>query len=147
MRKVFFLTALAVVIIIGLELGNRGKTPEQSPVAASSKTAVQAAVQDLANHTPAWQSVATEIDDPDYYVTVNYRETPSIGVPEEDSELIIRTILRALVNQGREPSQESLHIGATMQQPLRGETGRSLVRVFGQGFYDYNNDQITFTHW
>lgn len=78
-------------------------------------------------------------------LTLVYRSLPSsLEQVKNDTHRIARAVLKVLVDNGRNPSQEMIAVFVHGQIPEKGETGASMVRYFGKTMYDFNNDQLAF---
>lgn len=95
-----------------------------------------------------WQSVTVDkLEDTTYGATLNYKDSPSGGKFQFDVEgkVIVKAMLKVLINNGRNPSDELLNVRVSLQEPVVGETGKKLVRFFGRSKYNPLNDQIEFS--
>lgn len=85
-----------------------------------------------------------------YRFAINYREdlpTPSSRRVSQDTSRVVRTTLKVLMNQGRNPAEEWISVSVHSRQPAgEGETGAQLVRRLGSSSYNFNTDQIEFEH-
>lgn len=165
--KVLGVAVLILVTIAALGAASVDtNAPTQAPAsapAAGSPTAVQPqaaavdpdqAARALAERTidnvpmrPDWKGIRIDKATAHHFafVLVYNREPAGYAQVELDTKTIARAMLRALVDSGRHPSDEGITVFVWAQQEgLRGETGKPLVRVFGDTSYDYNTDQLKF---
>jgi hypothetical protein len=93
-----------------------------------------------------WQEIRfDEIKKDNVRATILYKQMPSsLHEVELDTKSVARAILKVLVAQGRNPRAEWIGVFVHAHKPERGETGASVVRVFGRTMYNFNNDQLEF---
>jgi hypothetical protein len=68
--------------------------------------------------------------------------------PELDTATVARIVLKELVAEGKDPSADwtNVHVSA-WQDGFKGETGQSLVHVFGTTDYRYRSDSLEWRPW
>lgn len=132
-------------------------TGHPGTAAAQAAPAAEKAVEALADlgtikpaldalHPAAgWRRIEVRKAQPqDYALTLWYARGVFVaaGRPRGDTELIMRTVLGALVRAGRHPADERVNVRVAAMQHAAGETGTERVIWFGNTDYDYNRDAI-----
>jgi hypothetical protein len=118
-----------------------------SPPSSADHKAFQDQVTSVIGPLPEeWnQIVFDEIESRNIRITLIYAHMPEgLEQVKNDTQRIARAVLKVLVDSGRNPQRDMIAVFVYGQIPERGETGASLVRLFGKTMYDYNSDQLTF---
>ena len=146
---------LKALLVLGVIAGIRMIFVPEDAAKRKASEAHKAATMQLARSAiaslrmvPEWRSIEiNEADDRDFSFTLDYREYPSGGLAEveSDTKLIARATLAALINSGHQPAKEYISVFVFAQQSgLKGETGVELVRLIGHTSYDYGDDSLVF---
>lgn len=127
-------TLLVAIAALAPALAHAG-TPAE--IAARATSAVS---------SPKWQRIEVQRATPDdYALVVWYKRMPdNFAEVERDTKTIGRAMLKELQAVKRLPSEQELHLVVRARMPEVGETGKSLVRVFGVSRYFASHDQFTF---
>lgn len=83
--------------------------------------------------------------DGEYRLSLYYRSMPTGHAQvEADTKAIARDALNELQARGLNPHQERITVGVSGRMDERGETGASMVRVFGRTRYNWANDSLEY---
>lgn len=95
-----------------------------------------------------WRSVDVDKNDAGN-ITLSYKNDPGgLPVVQADTRHILTDVLQALVKEGHNPSKEWISLFVFGQQDgLSTVTGQAGVRPFGDSYYDYNLDTITWQNY
>jgi TPR repeat protein len=99
---------------------------------------------------PNWRSIRTDKLDLDglgysFRYTIIYKVTPSEAETEIDTKSVSRTLLAALVKERGARTEISIFLYVcAIQDGLRGETGKELVRPLGCTKYNQRSDQLEY---
>jgi hypothetical protein len=143
LKRLFLLGLLILASIIAVSMLISAPSGTASPEQRAFKEHVRNAIGTLPMD---WsQVIFDEIGQQSIRLTLVYRNSPSnLEQVQTDTQRIARSVLKVLIDSGRNPRREMITVFVHGQIPEKGETGASLVRSFGRTMYDYNNDQLTF---
>lgn len=120
--------------------------PAPESIQRPSVAELQSTVRNRIPLKTKWSRIVVEEADRDSVkLAVIYNSMPTGHAEiEQDTTEIARVAIAALVDAGRNPSQERLYLSVWARKPETGETGKSLVRIFGKSSYNYHNDSIQY---
>lgn len=133
-----FRTLLIAALAVTPMLVNAASPEELAALAVASVKA-----------SPKWDRVEVQrAKADDYALIIWYKVDPaSYGEVERDTKTVGRAMLHQLVTAKAIPSGGSGRIAWVVvrgRMPERGETGKSLTRVFGQSRWNSDDDQFKF---
>jgi len=80
-----------------------------------------------------------------YEFTIAYKELPGLDEVESDTKSVARDVLEGVVKIQKPSENQSIWISVcAIQDGLRGETGKPLVRPLGCTNYNSDSDQLNF---
>lgn len=92
---------------------------------------------------PRWARIQS---DGEYRLSLYYRAMPAGHAEvEADTKAIARDALKELQAHGIDPRVDHVTVGVSGRMDERGETGASMVRVFGRTRYNWANDSLEYT--
>jgi len=135
------LLIILALAIIGALLGDPKGTGASSPAQSQSLSELVSSLK----LKPSWARINARDESHGLSLTLYYRTPPSsLFEVETDTKSILRSVIKLLISKGRNPGDEHLAIFVWGQKAEAGETGKSLVRVYGSARYSWVSDQITF---
>lgn len=147
MRRLIKWGLIGIVGVAALQAVAEYGVKDKSASPSKAEKTVHLAVASL-KEKPYWADVTTtEADGRHFSLVLHYKSFPPRGMIDADldTKTVARAVLAELVKEGQRPARDSISIFVWAQQDgLRGETGKPLVRVFGDARYNYNTDQISF---
>ncbi|HVL74711.1 MAG TPA: hypothetical protein VM406_01740 [Noviherbaspirillum sp.] len=96
---------------------------------------------------PKWESVEARKVEADYYhVVIWYKRDPSsYGEVERDTKEVARALLREIQSAGAlDEKNYFMVVAVSGRMKEKGETGRDMVRLFGETTYDISKDSLKF---
>jgi hypothetical protein len=168
MRKSGMGFAIGVLVLVGVSLAvsviGRHAAPAGAAASATyssadadAQAAAEAAtapesskefLQGVVNAIPkeeGWRSLTVSDDtkENEYSIDLDYSQPPADL--EGDAESVVRAVLKALVAEGHQPSEENTHVFVSARQSgVRGETSDNMVSLYGMAEYNPSHDSITF---
>jgi hypothetical protein len=127
LKTLVALLLLAVVVIVIASITG----PSQSDKEGSFVIA-KAALANL-TYRPEWESISIDTAEPrNYDFMLWYRKDAAVylGQPEAHTEVIVRSMLRYLIANGHQRSNENIYVHATAAKHARGATGKPPAAMF-----------------
>jgi hypothetical protein len=142
----------AVVMVLGL--GALVLAAESSP----DELAKQAIA--TVKHERNWQEIRISTAKPTAYsLRLDYKSQPGggdgahyrpaelFGTVERDTTAIARALLKTLVAAGHQPATEGIWVSVFGGLPVKGETGKDVIRPYGTTRYNPSTDSLSFERW
>lgn len=94
---------------------------------------------------PAIESVEVTAASPrGYNLTVWYKATPTIADAKRDTGALVKSILKELVADGVNPSEDFISVHVHAGEKGRGVTGKAVAADYAQSYYNPVQDQVVF---
>lgn len=86
----------------------------------------------------------TEAKQRRFNLTVWYKAAPTVADAKRDTGALVKSILKELVADGVNPSDEFVIVRVHAGKRDKGVTGKAVAADYAQSFYDPNTDQVKF---